>query len=241
MKPLIVIPARYESSRFPGKPLVDIAGKSMLMRVWERCVSVLGVEGVVVATDDQRIVDHCDEIGMRSSMTPSSCLTGTDRIAFVAKQLKADIYINVQGDEPLIQPDDIQAVIDHALKSPEKIFNAYAMTYDEVDYFSPNIPKIVTRPDGRLLYASRSPVPGAKRVAFDCAARQVCIYAFPYDALLAFSSCAEKTYLEDKEDIEILRFLELGYEVWMVEVSNKGIAVDTPEDLSRVLAILERK
>jgi len=239
VEPLIVIPARYESSRFPGKPLVDIAGKSMLFRVWERCVEVLGEYGVIIATDDQRIADHCSDLGMRYMMTPRSCLTGTDRVAFVAKKLKVDIYVNVQGDEPLVCPDDIRNVINAAIESPGRIINAYAITCDERDYFSVNVPKVVMRKDGRLLYMSRSPLPGGKSDNFDRAARQICIYALPYDELMAFSSCTEKTFLESKEDIEILRFLELGFDVWMIEASNVGVSVDVPEDVARVVAALE--
>lgn len=239
MTPLIVIPARYNSSRFPGKPLVDIVGKSMLLRVWELCVEVLEEGRVIVATDDQRIADHCNEQGIRYMMTPESCLTGTDRVAFVAKQIKADIYVNVQGDEPLVCPDDIRHVINSAISDPGKIFNAYTLTCDERDYSSANVPKVVMRQDRRLLYMSRSPLPGGKSRNFDRAAKQVCIYAIPFDALMAFASCAEKTPLESKEDIEILRFLELGFDVWMVEVSNKGVSVDMPEDVDRVVTRLQ--
>jgi len=238
MDALIIIPARYASSRYPGKPLVDIAGKTLLSRVWERCVPVLGQQGVVVATDDQRIVDHCEEVGMRWVMTPSTCLTGTDRLAAAAEQLKADLYINVQGDEPLIQPSDIQRVIDLAAQHQGEVLNAYCAIEQEQDYLSRNVPKVVMRPDGRLLYMSRAPIPGTKAADFVRADKQVCIYAFPPEALRAYAACAEKTPLESLEDIEILRFLELGYEVRMIEVSGSSIAVDAPEDVARVVAAL---
>ncbi|ATH82694.1 3-deoxy-manno-octulosonate cytidylyltransferase [Ectopseudomonas mendocina] len=239
MEALIIIPARYASSRYPGKPLVDIAGKTLLQRVWERCVPVLGKEGVVVATDDQRIVEHCQAIGARWVMTPSTCLTGTDRLAAASLQLQADIYINVQGDEPLIQPEDIQRVIDLAAKHPGQVLNAYCAIKEEQDYLSRNVPKVVKRPDGRLLYMSRAPIPGTKGAEFVRADKQVCIYAFPPEALQAYAARTEKTPLEQLEDIEILRFLELGYEVRMVEVSGSSIAVDAPEDVARVVAALE--
>ena len=126
MKTLILIPARYASTRYPGKPLVDIAGKSLLKRVWERCVPVLGKEKVYIATDDQRIIDHCEEHGMQWVMTPNTCLTGTDRLAAAAEKLEADLYINVQGDEPMIHPDDIKKVIDLAEKTPGEVTQCHS-------------------------------------------------------------------------------------------------------------------
>ena len=239
MKTLILIPARFASTRYPGKPLVDIAGKSLLKRVWERCIPVLGKEKVFVATDDQRIVDHCEEHGMQWVMTPDTCLTGTDRLAAAAEKLEADLYINVQGDEPMIHPDDIKKVIDLAEKNPGEVLNAYCAIETELDYSSRTVPKVVFRPDGRLLYMSRAPIPGDKLSTFVRANKQVCIYAFPPQALRDYSSKSLKTPLEGLEDIEILRFLELGYEVRMVEVSGSSIAVDTPEDVERVLKVLE--
>lgn len=239
MKTLILIPARYASTRYPGKPLVDIAGKSLLKRVWERCVPVLGKEKVYIATDDQRIIDHCEEHGMQWVMTPDTCLTGTDRLAAAAEKLEADLYINVQGDEPMIHPDDIKKVIDLAEKTPGEVLNAYCAIETEQDYSSRTVPKVVFRPDGRLLYMSRAPIPGTKSADFVRANKQVCIYAFPPQALRDYASKEQKTPLEELEDIEILRFLELGYEVRMVPVSGSSIAVDTPEDVERVLKALE--
>lgn len=239
MKTLILIPARYASTRYPGKPLVDIAGKSLLQRVWERCIPVLGEQSVYVATDDQRIVDHCKAYGMQWVMTPDTCLTGTDRLAAAAEKLPADLYINVQGDEPMIHPDDIKKVIEKAEETPGEVLNAYCSIESEQDYNSRTVPKVVFRPDGRLLYMSRAPIPGTKDAQFVSANKQVCIYAFPPQALKDYSSKEQKTPLENLEDIEILRFLELGYEVRMVPVSGSSIAVDTPEDVERVLKALE--
>lgn len=239
MKTIILIPARFASTRYPGKPLVDIAGKSLLKRVWERCVPVLGENQVFVATDDDRIVEHCKKNGMQWVMTPTTCLTGTDRLAAAAEQLKADLYINVQGDEPLVQPDDIQKIIDEAQKLPGQVLNAYCPIDNEADYISRTVPKVVYRPDGRLLYMSRAPIPGTKSSEFVKSDKQVCIYAFPPEALSDFASSTQKTPLENLEDIEILRFLEMGYEVSMIPVSGSSIAVDTPEDVERVLKALK--
>ena len=235
---LVVIPARYQSSRFPGKPLADIHGKSMLRRVWDQCIQAVNPEKILVATDDDRIKDHCQENGMQVEMTSSSCLTGTDRLYEVALKRKSDIYINVQGDEPLISPNDIKAIIDASQNEPEITFNAMCQINEEDDFRNPNIPKVVTQKDGRLLYMSRAPIPTNKKLEFEKAMKQVCIYAYPRDVLIAFGSFKEKTPLESIEDLEILRLLELGYEVKMIEVSKSSIAVDTLEDLKKVRSII---
>lgn len=241
MNIVIMIPARYASSRFPGKPLTTIKGKSLLERVWERCVPVLGEDKVLVATDDQRISNHCAERGMQFVMTPGDCATGTDRLAAAAESYPADLYINVQGDEPLIDPADIQKVIDAAMARPGAVVNAYCPIADERDYHSLTVPKVVARLDGRLLYMSRAGLPGNKGGGFRWANKQVCIYAFPPEALRDFAAHGGKTPLEAEEDIEILRFLELGYEVEMVPVSGSSIAVDVPDDVSRVEEALEAR
>jgi 3-deoxy-manno-octulosonate cytidylyltransferase (CMP-KDO synthetase) len=235
---LVVIPARYQSSRFPGKPLADIHGKSMIQRVWEKCVEATGPGSVLVATDDDRILEHCQDHDMQVEMTSRNCLTGTDRLYEVAKKRKSDIYINVQGDEPLISPEDIKAVIDVSQKEPEITFNAMCSIKNEDDFRNPNVPKVVTRKDGRLLYMSRAPVPTNKLLGFEKAMKQVCIYAYPRDVLIAFGSLKEKTPLESIEDLEILRLLELGCEVKMIKVSSSSVAVDTPKDLEKVRAMI---
>ena len=235
---LLVIPAQYQSSRFPGKPLADIHGKSMLRRVWDKCIQAASPEKILVATDDDRIKGHCQENGMQVEMTSSSCLTGTDRLYEVALKRKSDIYINVQGDEPLVSPDDIKAVIDASQNEPEITFNAMCSIKNEDDFRSPNVPKVVTRKDGRLLYMSRAPIPTNKQLGFEKSMKQVCIYAYPRDVLIAFGSLKEKTPLESIEDLEILRLLELGCEVKMIKVSSSSVAVDTPKDLEKVRAMI---
>lgn len=234
MDPVIIIPARYRSSRFEGKPLVSLLGRPMIARVWDRCVGALPPERVYVATDDARIAQTCRAEGIQVLMTDESCLTGTDRVHQAAQQVEAEIYINVQGDEPLIRPDDIRTVIAAARARPGCVINAMCPITDETDFRSTTVPKVITRPDGRLLYMSRAPVPTDKQHAFRGAMKQVCIYAFPRPALDAFAARGEKTPLEAIEDIEILRFLESGFDVEMVEVSGASIAVDVPADVDRV-------
>jgi len=238
---VIIIPARYKSSRLPGKPLVDIRGKSMIRRTWEQCTHVLPENKIYVATDDQRIVDHCAENGMQSVMTGEDCLTGTDRVYQAALQIDADIYINVQGDEPLMNPDDARAILKEAQRLPGSIVCGMCPITDRAEYLSPMIPKMLAAPDGRLLYMSRGRVPANKDGIFRGAMRQVCIYAYTRMALEAFTSVSEKTPLEEIEDLELLRFLEMGYEVRMIEVSDQSIAVDVLEDVAKVEAALDAR
>jgi 3-deoxy-manno-octulosonate cytidylyltransferase (CMP-KDO synthetase) len=236
----VIIPARYQSSRLPGKPLINLCGIPMVVRTYQQCIKACPSEKVYVATDDRRIKEVCESNNIQVIMTSTDCLTGTDRIAECAKYIDADVFINVQGDEPLFNPQDLQLLISYVYKYPGEILNGYCEIIDEKLFRSNSIPKVVFRPDGRLLFMSRAPIPSNKVQGFEKAWRQVCAYAFPREALKDFSSVHEKTRLEKIEDIEILRFLELGWEVRMVELSSDSIAVDHPEDIHRVeAAILE--
>jgi 3-deoxy-manno-octulosonate cytidylyltransferase (CMP-KDO synthetase) len=193
---------------------------------------------VIVATDDDRIKGVCESEGIRVVMTSADCLTGTDRVAEVARHIYADTYINVQGDEPLFNPADLSALIKVAEDSPGDVVNGYCPINEEASFRSSSVPKVVVRPDGRLLYMSRGAIPTNKNLDFTTAWRQVCAYAFPRTALEAFSACTKKTALEEIEDIEILRFLDLGWDVKMVQMSEHSVAVDNPEDVDTVAKIL---
>lgn len=237
----VIIPARYASSRLPGKPLVLLDGVPMIVRTWQRCIQACPAERVYVATDDERIRDTCSQWGIQVLMTSAQCLTGTDRVAECAEQLGVDVLINVQGDEPVLNPDDLRCMTESVSRFPGEVLNGYCSIDEAEQFFSSSTPKVVLRPDGRLLYMSRAPIPGNKQNAFVQGYRQVCIYAFPRAALQAFAASTGKTPLESIEDIEILRFLELGWEVRMLEMSRESIAVDNPEDVERAeLAIRQR-
>lgn len=238
MDAAIIIPARYQSTRFPGKPLVNILGISMIRRVWNQCVKALPSEYVFVATDSEEIAMHCKEQNIQVIMTSSACLTGTDRVYEASKQINAKTVINVQGDEPLIEPEDILTVLDAANSHPDQIINAMCPVLCESDFRSATVPKVVFRQDGRLLYMSRSAIPTGKNHEFNEAWKQVCIYAFPTEALKKFAEHGRKTPNESIEDIEILRFLELGFEVKMIQVSQSSIAVDLPDDLRKVEEVI---
>jgi len=167
-------------------------------------------------------------------------LTGTDRLAEAARKIDADIYINVQGDEPLADPQDILKVRDAKLETPEQIINGFSWVSDQEDPHSVNIPKVITNEKNQLVYMSRLALPGFKdkKCAPSRYKKQVCIYAFTLEELAAFRNFGRKSKLEFSEDIEILRFLELGKTIRMVETKPGSLAVDTPEDVAKVEAAL---
>lgn len=233
----VVIPARYESSRFPGKPLVDICGKPMIQHVWERCCLAAGQEKVYVATDDSRIQNVVEGFGGQVVMTNSDCLTGTDRLAEANLQLNRDFIVNVQGDEPLINPEDINTVIEAFLKSGN-VTNAMCVINSEQEFRSFTVPKVTFSQSGKLLYMSRAGIPQTKTGEYKFGYKQVCIYAFSKEQLAFFYSNKAKTRHEQVEDIEILRFLESDYVVDMVEVEAGSLAVDVPTDVKAVITKL---
>ncbi|PIR44977.1 MAG: 3-deoxy-manno-octulosonate cytidylyltransferase [Candidatus Vogelbacteria bacterium CG10_big_fil_rev_8_21_14_0_10_51_16] len=234
MKYIVVIPARYESSRLPGKPLIKIAGVPMIERTYRQCLKAVPNTQIVIATDDDRIKDHGEAIGANVVMTPSDCKTGTDRVASLLDSLDADVFINVQGDEPIFDPKDLSDMIAEAEKGEHGVVNGYSPITDEDQFRSRTIPKVVFGNDGTLMYMSRSPIPSNKQMEFKKAWRQICVYSFSRKALELFRSQKEKTTLEEIEDIEILRFCELGIPVKMIPLSDHSIAVDVPEDVLRV-------
>ena len=230
----VVIPARYASSRFPGKPLVDICGKPMIQHVWERCCLAVGKKKVYVATDDARIKNAVENFGGQVVMTSSECLTGTDRLAEANLQLDCDFIVNVQGDEPMINPGDINTIIEAFLKSGN-VTNAMCGITSEQEFRSFTVPKVTFSQSGKLLYMSRAGIPQTKTGEYQFGYKQVCIYAFSKEQLVFFYSNKVKTRHEQIEDIEILRFLESDYVVDMVEVKTGSLAVDVPQDVLSVI------
>lgn len=240
MTVIVVIPARYKSSRFPGKPLVNLLGKPMIQWVAELSARAVGSENVYIATDDSKIESAVLEMGYQVVMTSDQCLTGTDRLAEVAQKVEADIYINVQGDEPLVDPDDILKVIDAKKAHPNDVINGYAVIGEKEDTQSVNIPKVIFTENKRLVYMSRQPLPGVKdqKNAPSDYYKQVCIYAFSRQELLDYGRFGRKSMLEQSEDIEIIRFLEWNQAVRMVKTRPGSLAVDVPEDVEKVVAAL---
>lgn len=231
---LLVIPARYKSKRLNGKPLLKIKGIPMLIRTYNQCTKAVDPSNILVATDHKKIFNLCKNNNIKVLMTSKKCMTGTDRIAEVARKIKKKFYINVQGDEPLCNPKDIKKIIFYANKYPDKIINGYTEIKDKKMFNSQHIPKVIFKLNGDLIYMSRASIPSNKKKSFIKAWRQVCIYSFPNKSLKAFSKLKKKTPLEHIEDLELNRFIEIGYTVKMIKMSDKSLAVDTPYDLKRV-------
>ncbi len=233
----VLIPARYESSRFPGKPLTEILGIPMIVRVASICQKAVGRDATYVITDDDRIATVCRENNIQYIITQGNFETGTDRIASVIGQIPGDIFVNVQGDEPCISPKDIQAAIDTKIANPKSIINGYCLVELKPDVKNFSVPKVVISNTGKLLYISRANIPANHKSTNTGLPqpylRQVCIYAFSREELLAFQEVGARGHLEAQEDIEIIRFLEIGMNVQMIPMSY-SIAVDYPEDIIKV-------
>lgn len=237
MKVLCVIPARYASTRLPGKPLADIDGKPMICRVYERASEARLPYAVLVATDNAAVLEAVERSGGKAVLTAKEHATGTDRLAEVArKYAEADVIVNVQGDEPLIDP----AVIDRlaaAFEADAQLQMATLKTRmtDEAEMRNPNNVKVATDKGGRALYFSRSLLP-YPRNAGGAVYKHIGVYAYRRDFLLRYAAM-EPTPLEQAESLEQLRALENGYEIKVLETDAEFVGVDTPEDLAKVNAI----
>ena len=243
LKACVIIPARYASSRFPGKPLISLLGKPMILWVAELSARAVGRENVYVATDDTRIADAVRAGGFLTLMTSPDAITGTDRLAEAAQMIDYDIYINVQGDEPLVQPDDIKRCIALKAQYPQMIINGFCPISPDEDPASINIPKVVINEADVMIYMSRAPLPGFKELknAPSRYLKQVCIYGFNRKDLVAFTTFGRKSFLEQLEDIEILRFLEFDRRVLMYECTEGSLAVDVPEDVKKIETVLRMR
>lgn len=232
-----VIPARYKSSRFPGKPLSDINGRPMIWWVYNQCMKVKEFKKVIVATDDERIYTVCQEYNLDVVMTSPDNKTGTDRVAEVACKIEADIVVNVQGDEPFIEPDTIRSVISTISQSNCSVASLMTKINSPADLINPTICKVIFDYEGYCLYLTRSPAPYPKGILEIDYYKALGIFAFRPEALRFFKEYGlskGKSRLESIEDIELLRFIENGYRVKFAEVISNSIAVDTPNDLERV-------
>ncbi len=234
MKALCIIPARYASTRLPGKPLRDIAGKPMIVRVYERAVQAKRVQDVVVATDDERIRTAVEEHGGRAVMTRTDHATGTDRLAEVAEKMTDyDLIINVQGDEPLIDPTVIDALVEPFLADARlSMATAKTLLTDEEEIANPNNVKVITDLAGNALYFSRARIPYARNEGANVY-KHIGIYAYRRDFLLSYARMAQ-TPLERSESLEQLRALENGHRIHVIETDAVFIGVDTEEDLTAV-------
>jgi 3-deoxy-manno-octulosonate cytidylyltransferase (CMP-KDO synthetase) len=251
MKITAIIPARYASTRFEGKALADIKGKPMVRHVYERTALAQLVSEVIVATDDERIGTAVRSFGGRVVMTSRDHETGTDRLAEVAAGLDSEIVVNVQGDEPLIEPAMIDEAIRPLVEDPAIVMGTLKSRIRNLhDFLSPNVVKVVTDRNGFALYFSRSPLPNfrdkwndLKDEAFNSGKllchKHVGLYVYRREFLLQYARMAP-TQLELSEKLEQLRVLENGYRIKVVETAYESIGVDTPGDLEKVLEHLKK-
>ena len=241
MKIIGVIPARYKSSRFPGKPLVDICGKPMIYWVYRQAMKVKEFDEVYIATDDERIRAACDQYGMKVIMTSDKHNTGSDRVAEVAEKTDGDLYVNVQGDEPVINPEMIREVISIFQEDETVYFGSLKKEITDPDEIrATSTVKVVTDDKGDAMYFSRSVIPSnLKDGKLARVFRHVGIYAYKKEFLLKFASM-EQTELELGEGIEPLRTMQKGYKMRLKETTYSSIGVDLPEHVALVEQIIQK-
>ena len=240
-----IIPARYASTRFPGKPLARINGVSMVERVYRQASLTTKLESVIVATDDQRILDHVKSFGGRVIMTSSSHLSGTDRIEEVISKLEAnseiyDVAINIQGDEPFIHPSQIESVIEIFQNPSAEIGTLIKQLNNNDDLFNPNVVKVVVDGHGKAMYFSRSPIPFVRNATSDqwmkdhVFYKHIGIYGYRTDTLKEITAL-KTAPLEASESLEQLRWMFNGYTIYTTVTEIDTIGIDTPEDLSKLI------
>ena len=246
MKVLAIIPARYASSRFPGKPLIDIQGKTMIQRVYEQVNKAKLVTDVIVATDDKRIEDNVVQFGGKVMMTSTNHQSGTSRCGeVIAEYPDYDIIINVQGDEPLVQPTQIDEVLSLFSNESVKIATLVKAIEKESELFNSHRVKVVLNSDNQALYFSRQPIPYQVNLPekdWLSAAKfwkHIGIYAWTRQTLVDILNL-EATELEFQESLEQLRWLYHGYHIQTIETKIETPNIDTPEDLEKVIAVLNR-
>lgn len=240
MKVLGVIPARYQSSRYPGKPLEDILGKPMIWWVYQQAIKAKKMNEVYVATDDERIFNVCQQYGIRVIMTSQRHKTSTDRVAEVARKLEADLYVEIMGDEPLISPDVIDAVVPEVLEEGFFVSNLIAVIESPTEVVDFTNLKCTVDMNGNAIAISRSPIPYPKGTLDFEYKKLLGVCAFTGEALEFYSS-NERGPLEQAEDNDFYRFLERGKKVRLVEVVCEMLSVDTPKDLERVRKVLAER
>jgi 3-deoxy-manno-octulosonate cytidylyltransferase (CMP-KDO synthetase) len=242
-KVIVVIPARFGSTRLPGKPLISLAGKPMIQRVYERAKLALLANRVIVATDDERIVKAVEGFGGEARMTRTEHRTGTERVAEVAAREEGDVFVNVQGDEPLLDSHAIDVAVNSLLEEPQASISTVATPIKTpADIMDPNVVKTVLDFDGNAMYFSRAPIPWVRDTASKIQVRHLKhlgLYVFQRDALLEYPTLPQGE-LERIEQLEQLRWLENGWKIRVAEVEHDAVSVDVPEDVARVEKLLQK-
>lgn len=241
MKSAIIIPARYQSTRFPGKPLAKINNKELILWVFDIAKKTVGREHVYIATESKIIKNFLDKKNINVILTSKNCLTGTDRVAEASKKLNYDIFINLQGDEPLVSPKDINKIIKEKIENYDKVICGYSKLLKIEKPTDPNIPKVLFNKENELIYISRLPIPGEKRKRKNNIQyfKQVCIYAFNKLELYKFKKYNKKSIFEKYEDIEILRFFDLNIKIKMINTSKASLAVDKKSDIKKIQKFID--
>jgi 3-deoxy-manno-octulosonate cytidylyltransferase (CMP-KDO synthetase) len=240
MTVLAILPARYGSTRFPGKPLTPIAGKPMIQHVWERTRQAKQIDAVVVATDDERIKVACEQFGADVEMTREDHPTGTDRLAEVAERFDHDVIVNVQGDEPLIEGFVVDAAVEALLRDEAAAMSTIVHRAEPEAFDDPNRVKVVLDAAGFALYFSRAPIPYRRRDLGIRPLQHVGLYVYRRDFLLEIVKLP-RTPAEETEELEQLRALENGYRIRAAEIEGwQSVPVDVPEDVPIVEAALAR-
>lgn len=234
---VIVIPARYGSTRLPGKPLIDILGKPMVQHVYERAMQVPNVHAVLVATDDARVMQAVESFGGRCVMTSPNHPSGTDRLAEVMAQVDAEIYINLQGDEPLVRPEDITRLAQGMWTDTSVQVGTLCHALPAEEATNPNTVKVVLATNGDALYFSRSPIPYPRDAQVACYLKHVGVYAYRREVLAAYATLPQPM-MEKAESLEQLRLLAASMRIRVFQVEPTGPGVDTLECLDRVRALM---
>lgn len=235
-----VIPARYASTRFPGKPLIDIGGKSMIQRVYEQCKKTSVLSDVIVATDDNRIAEHVLSFGGKVIMTADTHQSGTDRCAEVISTYKGkcDAVINIQGDEPFVDPKQIELLASAFNEESTQIVTLIKKIKSEEEVRNPNVVKAIANKNNQAIYFSRSPIPYRRNPGVDITYfKHVGIYGYRKQVLAEITQLPMGK-LEQAESLEQLRWVENGYSIVLKETDMETIAIDTPDDLDKVLKML---
>jgi len=244
VKIVVVIPARYGSTRLPGKPLVALAGQPMIQRVYERAKLARRATRVIVATDDERIIKAVEGFGGEARLTRSDHRTGTERVAEVASREEGEVFVNVQGDEPLLDPLAVDTAVASLLEEPTAAIATVATAIKNPrDIMDPHVVKTVLDFEGNALYFSRAPIPWVRDAASKIRVRHLKhlgLYVFQRDALLEYPTLPQGE-LERIEQLEQLRWLENGWKIRVAEVAHDTVSVDVPEDVARVERLLQEQ
>lgn len=243
MKISAVIPARLSSTRLPRKVLARINGKPLIQHVWERVKQVPSLQSVIIVTESEEVVSAVTEFGGVAMMTDPTCKSGTERIASIVDKIEADFILNIQGDEPLIDPVMIDTLIHNWSFDQMDLVTPIYPIHSVDDLFNPNIVKVVRARDGRALYFSRSPIPYIRDLPKErwlekhCFWGHIGVYGYRRQVLENYFHLPA-SILQEAESLEQLAFLEAGYSIYTVETAYHSVAVDTPDDLEKVRRIL---